>query len=117
MTVAQVLVTGADVAAFIGKAGDAETIEQANNALTVIVGMARAYTRDAGGFDGPGADVYVRPDLKAVVVAASARLMANTSQIGHSETIGPWTKTFAGGFSGWSLAEQTVLNRYRRKAQ
>lgn len=116
MTVAQVLVTGADVAAFIGKAGDAETIEQANNALTVIVGMARAYTRDAGGFDGPGADVYVNPDLRSVLVGATARLLSNPSQLGHAETIGPWTKSWTAGFSGWSLAELAVLNRYRKRA-
>ncbi|WP_221634676.1 hypothetical protein [Nocardioides luti] len=70
--------------------------------------MARSYTRDRG-FD--GADPF--DDVAAVITTATARLLANPGQVGN--TAGPFT--VAGGFTGWSLPETFVLNRYRKRTQ
>jgi len=46
------------------------------------------------------------------IVTATARLLANPEQLAHD--VG--AVSFRGGFTGWSLAETFVLNRYRRRA-
>ncbi len=74
--------------------------------------MVRAYTR------GNGFDVYGEPDydLEAVIVTATARLVTNPGQIAQDQTAGPYTQSLRGGFTGWTLAELAILNRYRRTA-
>ncbi len=94
-------VNGADVTAL--------TAQPADNAVLLVTELARGYTRGRGFWpDGaPGADVA------AVIVVAAARLAANTGQT--PATAGGLT--IGVGWSGWSLAEQMVLNRYRARAQ
>jgi len=50
--------------------------------------------------------------VAAVIITATARLLANPEQL--DSTVGG-VRT-GGGFAGWSLAESFVLNRYRRRA-
>lgn len=77
--------------------------------LKVAADLAHTYTRGAG-FDPvtgvPGDDVA------AVVLMAAARLIANPEQLPYD--VGG--TSIRGGFTGWSLAELFVLNRYRRRA-
>lgn len=101
-------VTAADVAAFLGKSGNAATEAMAAQHLSVVTAMAHGYTRGAG-FDETGAPFE---DVGAVILTATARLMANPTQLAQSA--GPFVLN--GGFSGWSLAEIFVLNRHRKKA-
>ncbi|MFC9893042.1 hypothetical protein ACFVMC_05055 [Nocardia sp. NPDC127579] len=38
-------------------------------------------------------------------------------QLQHLDTMGPFTRQFSNGFTGWSLAETYAMNRYRKRAQ
>ncbi|AXO25193.1 MULTISPECIES: hypothetical protein [Mycobacterium avium complex (MAC)] len=79
--------------------------------VPIITMMARAYTRGQG-FDGDQPNA----EIGAVITTASARLAANPKQLGNTETAGPFSEAVVGGFNGWTLAEQFVLNRYRKRA-
>lgn len=97
---------GDDVLAFLGWPAGYEGQVQAH--VDVITALARAYTRrNAFGIG------LVRSGVRAVIVAASARLVANPEQ--HSRRIGSLRQ--APGFEGWTLAERAVLNDYRKVAR
>lgn len=102
--------TAADVAAFLGK-GDAATLAITGQALPIITAMARSYTRDNGFTDVGPAD-----DIAAVIVTATARLVSNPGQLEGQHEMGPFRADFRGGFTGWTLVETFVLNRYRVRA-
>ena len=72
--------------------------------------MVKAYVR------GTGEDWEPNEELEAVIVTASARMVANPSQLPHHLTTGPFTQSLRGAFAGFTLAELFVLNRYRRRA-
>lgn len=99
---------GADVAAFLGQGDDPELVALAGQHVTIVTAMARAYTRDNGFTGNEPAD-----DIAAVITTATARLVANPEQI--ATTTG--SVAVNGGFTGWTLAELFVLNRYRKRAQ
>lgn len=93
-----------DVADFLGRGDDREAVALAGEALPIVTAMARAYTRGRG-FIGnePNAEIA------AVLVTATARMLANPGQIAY--TVGG--VQMGAGFQGWSLAETFVLSRYR----
>lgn len=101
-------ITGADVAAFLGQGDDTTLVALAGQHVTIVTAMARAYTRDNGFTGNEPAD-----DIAAVITTATARLVANPEQI--ATTTG--SVAVNGGFTGWTLAELFVLNRYRKRAQ
>lgn len=101
-----VLPNGDDVAAFLG-ADDAALTTLADQHVQIVTAMVRSYVRGNGFYPGAVAD-----DLAAVIVTATARLLANPEQIA-SQT-GP--VAVRGGFAGWNLAETFVLNAYRGRA-
>lgn len=80
--------------------------------VPIVTVMVRAYTR-GNGFD----DGLPNDELAAVITTAAARLAANGAQLAADETAGIFSRSLRGGFTGWSLAEQFVLNRYRVRAQ
>jgi len=98
---------GLDVAAFLGRGDDATLVALADEHLPIVTAMVRSYTRDRGFTGTSPAD-----DIRAVIVCATARLMANPEQLGYQRG----SVSLAGGFTGWSLAETFVLNRYRKRA-
>lgn len=101
-------VTGARVAEFLGQGDDSTLVALAGVHAEIIAAMAHAYTRGQGFASGvPNAEVA------AVITTATARLVANPEQV--ASTVG--TISERGGFSGWTLAERFVLNRYRVRAQ
>lgn len=102
------MVAGQDVADFLGRGSDTTLVALAGQHVGIITAMARAYTR-GGGFDLG----FPLDDVAAVIVTATARLLANPEQIAHTIS----DVTINGGFTGWSLAETFVLNRYRKRAQ
>lgn len=57
-----------------------------------------------------------RPGVKTVVLTAAARIAANPSGISRQDTAGSFSTRRSGGFTGLTLAELTILKRYRRKA-
>lgn len=83
-----------------------------DSAVTQVTVMARAYTRD-NGFAG----AVPNEEIRAVIVTAAVRLLANPYQVpvdfGDRTTV----QAIRGGFTGWSTAELSVLNRYRVRAQ
>jgi len=98
---------GLDVAAFLGQGGDATLVALADEHLPIITAMVRSYTRDRGFTGTSPAD-----DIRAVIVCATARMLTNPEQ---TRSVVGSVQTFE-GFTGWSLAETCVLNRYRRRA-
>ncbi|RYI24495.1 hypothetical protein EVU97_01960 [Dermacoccus sp. 147Ba] len=99
------MVTGQDVADFLGQGDDEQLVALAGQSVTIITAMARSYTR-GNGFDDFGAN----DEIAAVITAATARLVANPEQL--RVTIGG---VQTDGFQGWTLAELFVLNRYRAR--
>ena len=101
-------VTGQQVADFLGQGDDTTLVALAGQHAAVVTAMARSYTRDRGFTGNEPAD-----DIAAVITTATARLVANPEQI--ATDVG--TVSIRGGFTGWTLAETFVLNRYRKRAQ
>lgn len=100
-------VQGWQVADFLGQGGSEEVTNLAGQHVPVITAMARAYTRGAGFVDGEPNE-----EVRAVIITATARLMAHPTQL--EQRVGEtYTRQ---GFSGWTLAETFVLNAYRRRA-
>jgi hypothetical protein len=97
-----------DLAAFLDKAGDAALVALAGHHLPIIQAMVKAYTRGRG-FDVTG---FPNAELAAVITTATARLLSNPEQLSYD--IGG--VSMRGGFTGWTLAELAVLNRYRVRA-
>lgn len=86
--------------------------EQGAAVLQVVTAMASAYTRGAGFTNGvPNAEI------RAVILAASARLLSNPRGLLMDETEGPAAVSYRSAFTGWTVAESFVLNRYRVRAQ
>lgn len=101
-------VTGQTVANFLGAGNDMDLIVLAEDHADVITQMAKAYTRDEG-----FTNAVPNDEIAAVITAAAARLVANPEQL--PADFG--TVSVRGGFSGFTLTEQIVLNRYRKRAQ
>ena len=98
----------ADVAAFLGRAGDAAVIDLAEAHLPTVRAMVRAYVR-GNGFDPSPAD-----DVAFVIVSSTARLVSNPEHTVTS-TAGPFS-TRQAVFDGWTLPELAVLHQYRKRA-
>ena len=102
--------TASDLSAFTGQQLNAD---QANAVISVATALASAYTRGQGFTAGEPAS-----PVRAVILSASARMIADTSQIKTSEQMGPFVVQYAGNHAvQWSTAELTVLNGYRARAQ
>lgn len=79
--------------------------------LSTVTQLANAYTRGVGFSGGtPNADI------SAVILTASARLLANPTQLLIDQTLGPSSVSYRSAFQGWTVLELTVLARYRVKA-
>ena len=99
---------GTDVAAFLGQSDDPALVALAEQHAEIVTALARSYTRGRG-FDTDGKPY---DDVAAVIVTATARLLANPEQLGYDRG----STSMRGGFAGWSLAETFVLNRYRKRS-
>lgn len=101
---------------FLGRPGDTSLSGTVEQAIPIITTMVRAYTRGKGFTEAPFDD-DAEPDLEGVIIAAAARLATNPGQLQVDETAGPFSRSLRNSFVGWTIAEQTVLNRYRVRAQ
>lgn len=100
--------TAADLSALLGSTVDTA---QANAVIGIVSAMASSYTRGVGFDDGEPA-----ADLAAVVKTASVRLLSNPTALA-AESMGPFAATYGQrGEFGWTTAELSVLNRYRKRA-
>lgn len=95
---------------FLGRPEDRQLSRTIEEAVPVIETMVRAYTRGRG-FDSP------EPEIDAVILTATARLVTNTGQLPIDETAGPYSRSIRGAFVGWTTGELAVLNRYRVRAR
>src|SRR5690348_4969648 len=101
--------TASDLAGLLGRTVDS-TQEAA--VLSIVSSLAKSYTRGRGFTDGVPAD-----DIAAAILTASARLLSHPRQVGIDETVGPQSARFISTPVAWSVAELSVLNRYRVLAQ
>lgn len=102
------VVTGQHVADFLGCGDDDSLVALASEHAGIVTALARSYTRGRGFVGAEPAE-----DVAAVIVTATARLVANPEQIATDYG----SVALRGGWQGWNLAEQIVLNRYRVRAQ
>lgn len=105
------LPTGLDVVVFLGRSGDPPLQALATEHVRLVTAFCRAYTRDQG-FDEETEEIA--EDLRAVIVAATARLVVNPAQVLRESADG---YDVLGSFNGWSLPELIVLNGYRTRTQ
>jgi hypothetical protein len=108
-------VTGGDIADFMGRSTDLPLVQLAGEHVAVISEMVNAYVRGNGPTrTGLGLGELAFPaDLRAVVITATARMVNNPAQL-ESETADGYASR--GSFTSFSLAEQAILHRYRRRA-
>lgn len=104
------IVTAMSVVEFAGRPDDLATLDRVEAQLRVVTAMVRNYVRDNGFTDNGEPD----DDLAAVIVSATARLLANPEHTIEQST-GPFSIRH-GVFSGWTLPELAILHRYRRRA-
>lgn len=93
--------------------GSTVSQEQATAVLAIITAMASSYTRGQG-FTAAG---MPNDEIRAVILTASARLISNATGLTFSEVEGPSQIEYTSAFSGWTVGELFVLNRFRRRAQ
>lgn len=91
---------------------EALTTEQATLALDTALALVEGYTR--------GNHVHPvtgdrRQGIDTVVLTVAARVAANPGQIVARDQAGSFTRHRGQGFSGFTLAELAVLNRYRKR--
>lgn len=102
-----------DVLALVGdSAGGPHVASQVPTAVAQITVMAKAYTRGRG-FTGNTPN----DELSAVIATASARLAANGFGTQFRKKVDEVEYEWRSSFTGWTLAELAVLNRYRVRAQ
>lgn len=108
---------GQHVAELLGRSGDSDFVQQAQDSAEAAYEFIKAYTRGRGfGPENPGHDPEepdaIPPDIRAVIITAAARLVTNPAQLEREE----YDQYLAvGAFHGFSLAEFYVLNRWRRR--
>lgn len=79
--------------------------------IPIVTTMAKAYTRGRG-FEGNEPN----EELAAVITTAAARLAANGRQLAVRNKVDDVEREYRSWFTGWTLAELFVLNRYRVRA-
>ena len=110
MTYTSDLPTSADVLAHLGWANSARNVALVTAHLEHVIELTRAYTRGRG-FDEFGGKTFCDPSVRAVIIGACARSVANPAHAYRIEA-GSVVATPA-RFEGFTLAEQTALNRFR----
>lgn len=100
------LPTSTELLSHLGWSSSARNVSLATAHLSHVTELAKAYTRGRG-FEGDACEA----SIKAVIIGAAARSVSNPSNAYRIEA-GTVVATPA-RFEGFSLAEQTALNRYR----
>lgn len=99
------------VLAFAGLPADSETVaELVEQHLPIVTAQVRSYTRGRGFTEAGDADA----NLRAVIVSATARSVANPTGSGTLR-LGNATHN-PGIYAGWTLPELAILHGYRRRS-
>ena len=93
-------------------AGDGLTDDVAEISLASATALVEGYAR-GNHADGEG---NPRPGIETVILTVAARIAANPGQISRRDSAGPFSQNRGVGFQGFTLAELSVLNRYRKRA-
>lgn len=102
--------TGEHLQQFMGDTPiEASTAATSIDAATALVD---GYTR-SNHLDHDGTP---RPGVAHVVLTVAARIAANPGQVSYRVSAGAFSKQVGKGFSGFTLAELSILNRYRKRA-
>lgn len=101
-----------DVLTFTSDGPGTPDRDQAQQALDVAAAMVDGYCRGRARMS----DGDWRPGAGEVVLSVAARILANPSGIQYRDQAGPFSISRQSGFTGFTLAEQYVLNRYRKAA-
>lgn len=106
-------ITPEELIAFVGAEDpDASKLgAQAESALLIADSLAGSYCRGRHKWGSS-----YRAGVRAVVLTAAARILANPGQIQVREQVGPYTMLKGAGFNGFTLVELAVLDRYRKRA-
>lgn len=83
---------------------------QGAQALNITTQAVKAYIRG-------GANWVPNAEQASVILTSAARLVSNPSQLDRSESVGPQSASWRGGFTGFSIGEQLTLNRWRVQAR
>jgi hypothetical protein len=79
--------------------------------IAYVSQLVSAYTRGVGFTNGvPNSDLWY------VILGAAARVWAHPRQLPVESTEGQESVSWRAGFSGWSVSESLVLDRYRVRA-
>lgn len=105
-------VSGSDVAAFVGRSGDA-TYATTVGALMASTAReaAKSYTRGVG-FETDG---QTPESLRHVILLRAVRMAMNYSQL-VSESRDSVTLLYGSAGQGWTLTETQALDGFRRRA-
>lgn len=87
-------------------------LEQAQQVIDMAGAYVQAYTRGRGRLP----DGEWRDGVGEVVMSVAARLAANPNIISWRNQAGNFSQHRGEGFTGFTLAEQFVLNRYRKQS-
>jgi len=103
-------VTPQDLIEFTGATGS-EVESQARTALDMAESLVATYCRGRHARGG-----HWRPGIETVISTVAARILSNPEFIQVREVIGPYQYFRGEGFTGFTIAELSVLNRYRKRA-
>ena len=102
--------TPSDLLKQVGWSATAANVQLAQAQLESMLQFAKSYTRGIG-FDDNAEGMFIKPDLKTVILSAASRALANPTNAYRLE-VGSANVTPA-RFEGFTLAEQMILNKYR----
>lgn len=86
------------------------TTSQAETALDIAEAIVNAYTRGTG----KRPDGTYRDGVGEIVISVATRLLANPSGVGWRNQAGNFSTGRSAGEAGLTVAEQIVLQRYRK---
>lgn len=106
--------TGGAVSAMLGQPDRPGQQDLAEHCAEVLTGYVRGFVRSLPGVAGRGFTSYGVPhrDIRAVIITATVRLASNPRQLTYYQS-GDYSERPA-VMAGWTIAELTVLRRYRR---
>lgn len=106
-------ITAEELLKFAPPVDDDETYaESAATAIQLAHGLIGAYCRGrhlnrAGNY---------RPGVREVALTVAARILSNPGQVSTQVQVGAVNIRKGAGFSGFTIVELAVLNRYRKRA-
>ena len=104
------MITKEQLIQFTGASGP-QVDAQASHALEIAEALINGYCRGRH----KNLDGSFRPGIEQVQLTVSSRILANPEQVQVREQVGPYTYFRGEGFSGFTLPELAVLNRYRKR--